>query len=165
MMRLKSMLEDKQMKAAMLNAPFSLDAKSAGLKSLGRAIDFIGPYQASGAFVQRSWAKANAATLERYIAAYIQGMRWTLARENRAEGAKLLTERLKLKPEVASRTMEMLAEPKFGFAPDARFDVQGFRNVLALRAEIEGDWGGTPPAAERYIDLGYYERALKHLGH
>lgn len=161
MIRLKSMLADKQMKAAMLNAPFSIDAQAAGLKSLGRAIDLIGPYQASGAFVQRGWAKANAATLERYITAYIQGMRWTLAPANRAEGAKLLTERLKLKPEVASRTMELLAEPKFGFATDARFDVKGFRNVLALRAEIEGDWGGKAPSAGRYYDLSYYKRALK----
>jgi hypothetical protein len=55
----------------------------------------------------------------------------------------------------------MLADPKFGLAPDARFDLAGFKNVLALRAEIEGDWGGKPPAPERYIDLSYYERALK----
>jgi hypothetical protein len=35
--------------------------------------------------------------------------------------------------------------------------------VLALRAEIEGDWGGKPPAAERYYDLSYYNSALKKL--
>ena len=40
----------------------------------------------------------------------------------------------------------------------------GFRTVLALRAEIEGQWGGRPPAPEKYLDLGYYERALKRLG-
>ena len=49
--------------------------------------------------------------------------------------------------------------PKFGLAADAQFNLAGFRNVLALRAEIEGDWGGTPPAPERYIDLSYYEKA------
>jgi hypothetical protein len=52
-------------------------------------------------------------------------------------------------------------DPRFGFTPDAQFDMEGFRNVLALRAEIEG---GQPAAPERYIDLGYYERAMKRLG-
>jgi hypothetical protein len=41
--------------------------------------------------------------------------------------------------------------------------MQGFRNVLALRAEIEGSWGGKAPGPERYLDLGYYDRALKRL--
>jgi len=35
--------------------------------------------------------------------------------------------------------------------------------VLALRAEIEGSWGGKPPAPERYVDLSYYEKALGRL--
>jgi hypothetical protein len=35
--------------------------------------------------------------------------------------------------------------------------------VLALRAELEGDWGGKPPAAERYFDLSYYDHALKQI--
>src|SRR5260370_483614 len=49
-LRLKGMRENKDYKAAMLNPPFSVDAKAAGLKSMGRAIDLIGPYQASGTF-------------------------------------------------------------------------------------------------------------------
>lgn len=54
----------------------------------------------------------------------------------------------------------LLLDPRFGFTPDAKFDPEGFNNVLALRAEIEG---GTPAAPERYVDLGYYDRALKLL--
>ena len=57
----------------------------------------------------------------------------------------------------------LMTDPKFGLARDARFDMQGFRNVLALRAEIEGSWGGKPPAPERYVDLSYYENALKKI--
>ena len=164
-LRLKSMRENKEHAASMLNPPFSIDAKASGLKSLGRAVDFIGPYQASGAFVLRSWAKTNADALERYLAGYIEGVRWAVAPQNRAAGAKMLAERLKLKPDVAERTVELMSDPKFGLAPDARFDMQGFSNVLGLRAEIEGDWGGKPPAPEKYVDLSYYQRALKHVGH
>jgi ABC-type nitrate/sulfonate/bicarbonate transport system substrate-binding protein len=163
-LRFRAMLEDKQMAATMLNPPFSVDAPGAGLRSLGRAVDLIGPYQASGAFVLRAWAKANAETLERYLGAFIESTRWARAKENRAVCAKMLAERFKLEPKAAEQTLALLADPKFGLAPDARFDAAGFRNVLALRAEVEGDWGGEPPAAERYFDLGYYERALKQLG-
>jgi ABC-type nitrate/sulfonate/bicarbonate transport system substrate-binding protein len=162
-LRLKGMRENKDYKAAMLSPPFSVDAKAAGLKSMGRAVDLIGPYQASGSFVLRSWAKANADTLERYLAGYIEGTRWTVAPANREAATRLLAERLKVAPEVAARTWELMTDPKFGLARDARFDLQGFRNVLALRAEIEGSWGGKPPAPERYVDLSYYENALKKI--
>ena len=41
---------------------------------------------------------------------------------------------------------------------------KGSRAVLVLRAEIEGQWGGVAPPIERYVDTGYYERALKLVG-
>jgi hypothetical protein len=34
----------------------------------------------------------------------------------------------------------------------------GFKNVLALRAEVEG---GQPADPQRYIDLSYYDRAMQ----
>ena len=70
-------------------------------------------------------------------------------------------EKLKLSGKEAERTYELLIDPGFGFTPDAKFDLEGFSNVLAMRAEIEG---GTPAAPERYLDLGYYERALPRAG-
>ena len=32
----------------------------------------------------------------------------------------------------------------------------------ALRAEMEGQWGGQPPAPERFVDLSLYNRARSH---
>ena len=162
-LRLKGMRENKEYKAAMLNPPFSIDAKAAGLKSVGSAVNLIGPYQASGTFVLRSWATANRDTLERYIAGLIEGTRWAVSPANKDTAIRILSERLKVTPEAAARTWELLSDPKFGLAQDGRFNVEGFKNVLALRAEIEGDWGGKPPPAERYYDLSYYDRALKTL--
>jgi ABC-type nitrate/sulfonate/bicarbonate transport system substrate-binding protein len=162
-LRLKGMRENKEYKAAMLNPPFSIAAKEAGLKSMGSAADLIGAYQATGTFVLRSWAKANGDTLERYIAGFVEGVRWAVSPANKDAAVKLLSERLKVTPEVAARTWEILSDPKHGLARDGRFDMQGFRNVLALRAEIEGSWGGKAPAPERYLDLSYYDRALKRV--
>ncbi len=159
--RFKAMAESKDNAAAILNLPFTVQAEQLGMRSLGRTIDMLGPYQAAGAFTMRPWARENAATLERYIAAYVEAVRWVRDPANRAENIALLTQKLKLSDKEAQRTYELLIDPGFGFTPDAKFDLEGFRNVLALRAEIEG---GSPAAPERYIDLGYYERAMKLVG-
>src|SRR5262245_46407477 len=69
--RFKAMAESKDNAAAILNLPFTVQAEQLGMRSLGRTIDMLGPYQAAGAFAMRAWARENAATLERYIAAYV----------------------------------------------------------------------------------------------
>jgi ABC-type nitrate/sulfonate/bicarbonate transport system substrate-binding protein len=163
-LRLRGMKENKEYKAAMLNLPFSLDAKAAGLNSMGRATDLIGPYQANGTFVLRKWGEENRETLERYIAGVIEGTRWVVSPANKQAAAKILAERLKVSPQVAAQTWELMTDPKFGIAQDGRFDMEGFRNVLKLRAEIEGSWGGKPPAPDRYVDLSFYEGAMKRVG-
>jgi len=162
-LRLQGMKENNAYKGAMLNLPFSLEAKAAGLTSMGRAVDLLGAYQGNGTIVLRQWALANRDTLERYIAGLVEGTRWLLAPENRQAAAKILAERFKVSPQIAAQAMEMMAEPRFGIAPDARFDMAGFRNVLALRAQIEGTWGGKPPPADRYVDLSFYANALKRV--
>jgi ABC-type nitrate/sulfonate/bicarbonate transport system substrate-binding protein len=162
-LRLAALQESPQNAAAMLNPPYSFAAKDKGLKSLGNAVELLGPYQAGGVFVMRKWAKANGALLERYIAALIESGRVARDPANRAEVVSLIAARLKQDPKVAERTYETIMGPH-GIARDAKFDMQGFRNVLALRAEIEGDWGGRAPAPDKYVDLSYYDRALNLVG-
>ena len=159
--RYKAMIEDKANAGGILNLPFTVEASERGLKSLGGMVDLLGPYQAAGAFVMRSWARDNGGALERYLAAYVESVRFILDRGNRGQAVDLLIEKLKLDRKIAERTYDMLVVPATGFTPDAKFDIEGFRNVLALRAEIERkpETEAAPP--ERYVDLGYYERALK----
>lgn len=159
-LRAKAMLENKDNAATILNPPFSIEAAAKGLKSLGRVVDLLGPYQATGAFVMRPWAKSKAEVLERYLAAYLEALQWALAPANRDAATGLLVKWLKLPEKVVEATYALLADPRFGLVPDARFDLAGFNNMLALRAEIEGQWGGKAPSPERYLDLSYYERAL-----
>jgi ABC-type nitrate/sulfonate/bicarbonate transport system substrate-binding protein len=160
-LRLKALSENREYAAAILNLPFTIQAEQLGMKSLGSTVDMLGPYQANGAFALRPWMKSHGALLERYIAAYVESLRWVRRPENRGECVALLADRLKLTREVAERTYRTLADPVRGFTPDARFDVVGFRNLLALRAEIET--GGTAQPVEKYFDLSYYGRALKAL--
>ncbi len=162
--RLEAMSKDKANAAAgVLNPPFSFRAVQAGLKDMGAAAKAIGSYQSDGAFVMRDWAKANGDTVVRYIRAYVEGRRWVLDPANKAEAIQLLVDRLKLMPEVAALSYAVATDPTDPIAKDAKFDMDGFRNVLKLRAEIEGQWGGTPPAPDKYLDLSYYDKALAGL--
>jgi len=161
--RLEAFFQNKDYAAGVMNPPYSILAVAKGMKSLGRTVDMLGPYQADGVFVMRAWARDNARLLERYLAAYVDALRWSLAPAHRAECVAMLTEKLKLPPEIAERTYALLVDPAFGLTPDAKLDMQGFRNMLALRAEIEGKGGAAPPA-EKYLDLSYYRRALTTLG-
>jgi ABC-type nitrate/sulfonate/bicarbonate transport system substrate-binding protein len=159
--RLKGMLEDKNNAAAILNLPFTVEAAQAGMKSLGRTIDLLGPYQAAGGFALRAFAEQNRDTVERYLAAYVESLRFVRDPANRAQAVGLLVSEQKLAREVAERTYEQLIDPAFGFTPDARFDRQGFRNMMALRAEVEGK---TTAAPERYLDFSYYDHAMMLVG-
>ena len=160
--RLGLMKEKKEYAATTLNPPFSIQAEREGFVSLGLATKLLGPYQGQGGFVMRAWARANAETLERYIQGYVESVRWVMAPANRAEASALLAERLKIAPDLAAASLDRITSD--GLAVDARLDSEGFRNLLAIRAEVEGTWGGRPPAPEKYIDLSYYDRALAALG-
>jgi ABC-type nitrate/sulfonate/bicarbonate transport system substrate-binding protein len=159
--RTNAMIANPELVMGIGNPPFSITTRERGLKSLGTQFSFIGPYQAQGAFVMRRWAAANAGVLERYLAAVIEGQRYAMDPANRAEMVKLLADRFKLSQAVAEGSYQALMTPGSGLAPDGRFNMEGFRTVLALRAEIEGMWGGVPPAPDKYLDLSYYERALR----
>jgi ABC-type nitrate/sulfonate/bicarbonate transport system substrate-binding protein len=159
--RLQALLADQHNAGAILNLPYSLQAADHGLHSLGRTTDLLGPYQAGGAFVRRSWAETHAPLLEQYLAAFVEALRWSLDPRNRAEATLILVDKLKLPRGMAEKSLDLMTEPGFGFTPDAKFDLAGFKNVLALRAEVEG--GGIPADPQRYIDLRYYDRAMQML--
>lgn len=159
-LRIKAMLSDKNLAASMLSPPGSLDGKRAGLKDLGSAISVVGPYQSDAGWVLRSWGKAHSDTLQRYIAANIEGFRWMLDPANRSALTDLVAKRLKQSPDTVTEALKIADEQK-AYATDGRFDMEGFRNVLKLRAEMLGTWSGKPPAPEKYLDLSYYDRALK----
>jgi ABC-type nitrate/sulfonate/bicarbonate transport system substrate-binding protein len=158
--RLDAMLKDNSNKAAVLNPPFSIEAVKAGLKDMGSTVSMMGPYQGPAGYTLRSWAKANSDTLVRYLQAYIEGVRWTLDPANAAVATEILGRRLALSPDIAAAVYNVVTDKQEGFAKDGRFDLEGFKNVLQLRANYEG---GPPPAPEKYLDLSYYQRALAGL--
>jgi len=83
-----------------------------------------------------------------------------MAPANKQRVIALMMKESKIPADVAAETYSVLMEGHGGYAEDARFDVDGFKNVLKLRAEVEGQWDGQPPAPEKYYDSSYYSEAL-----
>lgn len=158
--RAAAMVADPQLAAAMINPPFSYTVREQGLKSLGSQYQLLGPYQATGAFVLRTWARGHGEALVSYLAAYIEGQRHVMNPAHRSAMLDLLGRSFKLAPPAAEGTYAALVAPGSGLAPDARFNREGFETVLAIRAEMEGMWAGVPPSADKYLDLSYFEQAL-----
>jgi len=161
--RLAAMTGDKTNVAAIMGLPFIFSATAAGLKDMGSAYRSVGAYQSDTAVVMRDWATGHRDTLVRYLKAVVEGRRWLLDPANKAEAIELISDKAKVPLDMAAKSYALLTEPDGGYAKDAKFDLQGFKNVLKLRAEIEGQWGGNPPSPEKYIDLSYYDQAIAGL--
>jgi ABC-type nitrate/sulfonate/bicarbonate transport system substrate-binding protein len=161
-LRLQAMRDHKEYAASILGPPTSILAKSAGFVSLGKTPELIGPYQATSAFARRSWAHDHAETLERYLAAYAEAQRWLLDPANESDVLVLVKKQWHLSDQQANETYAIIASHVW-YEPDARFDLDGFKNVLKLRAEIEGQWAGQPPSPDKYFDPSYYQQALTKI--
>ena len=96
----------------------------------------------------------------KYLAAYIESQRWMMDPANKRRVVEIMIEEYKLAPEVATGTYELSTTRPGGFEKDAQLDLEGFKNVLKLRAEVEGQWGGHVPSAKNYYDDTYYHAAL-----
>ena len=158
-LRFQTLISSARFGGAVLNPPFSAQARLHGLGSLGRLVDFLGPYQAGGAFLRRDWAAKNSDTVERYLQAYIEALRWMRNLGNRIAAVEILQRRLGLSAEVAGASFEELIDPAAGFNRDAKLDPVGFTNVLATRAQVDGVSDRLAASAD-YIDESYYRRAL-----
>jgi ABC-type nitrate/sulfonate/bicarbonate transport system substrate-binding protein len=159
--RLKALLENKSYAGAILNLPFRLQALKSGLVHLGDLVDILGPYLSTAGFVMRGWAQQNEETLIAYIKAYVKGLRWVLDVANKAAVTDLLQMQLKLERDVAIGSVEMATSAIGGFMVDAQIDIDGFANVLAIRAAFEKK--AIPQKVQRYIDTRYHALALQQL--
>jgi ABC-type nitrate/sulfonate/bicarbonate transport system substrate-binding protein len=163
--RLVALRENKEFAGSMLGPPVSLVAKHEGFVSLGSVQQLIGPYQAAGFFSPRAWAKDHRELVVAFLAACIEAQQWLLAPANKQQVIDLLISQYHLSPEIAAEDYEVSVTRPGGYAKDAQFDLRGFENVLKLRAEVEGQWGGYPPAPDKYYDPSYYDAALAKIKH
>jgi ABC-type nitrate/sulfonate/bicarbonate transport system substrate-binding protein len=158
--RFEAIRGDKSMAAAILNPPYAIHARRAGLKDMGAVADVIGSYLGTVPYVLRAWAMSNAEALTAYLAAMIEGLRWSLDPVNRDAVAALYAERLGVPADIAVEMAAVATNPASGLVPDAALDRAGLVTVLQLRAAFEGSATQSP---ERYFDLSYHRHALAAL--
>ena len=161
--RLAAMREHREFAGSMLGPPTSIVAKHEGFVSVGSVQELIGPYQAAGYFTEQAWAQEHRDVLILFLAACIEAQRWLMAPANKQQVIELLVKESHLATEVAAESYESSMNHPGGFAKDARLNLEGFKNVLKLRAEVEGQWEGYPPEPEKYYDSTYYDAALAKL--
>jgi len=161
MRRLNGLRSDPNNVAVLLNLPCSILAEREGYPSWGTVTDAIGAYQADGVWVLREWARQHPDTLVKYLQSIIEALRWASLPANRGETAAIVARSLNVAADIAEMSVEAAVGPRGGLDTDARLNADGFRNLLAIRAEMTGK--PAPSQPQRYLDLSYYERALGGL--
>lgn len=159
-LRLAAMREHNEYAASILGPPVSVIAKSEGFVSLGTTQQLLGVYQGPGAFVQRTWAEKHRELVIAYIAAFVEAQQWILEPGNEEQVITLLEKEFKLSEALARETYQAWIVAPGGFEKDAQIDLDGFRNVLRLRAEVERTWNGDVLAVNDYYDPTYFKAAL-----
>jgi ABC-type nitrate/sulfonate/bicarbonate transport system substrate-binding protein len=138
--------------------PFTSIARAAGFTVLARSTDFFPAYQGGIIAARGDWAKGHSGLVERFIKAYLEGLRWTCDPENRDAAAALLLERMPdIKPGVIDAVMTSLLSPRSGLTPGGAILPEGMRTVLELRQRF-GKPQRALDAIEPYLGLGFFEK-------
>lgn len=160
--RLQAMRDHPEYTATIQKPPTSILSERAGLKSLGstETLSGIGQSQGIGGFALRRWAQAHSELLERYIAAFIEAQRWMMDPANKSQVIALIADEGHMPQDIAEQTYAV--DMKAGWSADARFNVEGFQNMLSLEPEAAGS--RTKPSTNKsYYDLTWYRNAVAHL--
>jgi ABC-type nitrate/sulfonate/bicarbonate transport system substrate-binding protein len=139
--------------------PFTSIARMAGFSVLARSTDMFPSYQGGVVAARHDWAEAHSETVSTFIAAYLRGLAWTIAPENRQEAAAILIENMpEIRPQVLDAVMDSLLSPRSGLTPNGEMLREGAQIVLDLRSRH--GLGAVPLLdIDKYLDLRWLERA------
>jgi NitT/TauT family transport system substrate-binding protein len=115
--------------ATVLVPPFNFFADSAGFPTLGLTVDYTPDLPFTGAVVNRNWAAAHRATLDRLIAVHKRSMAWLLDPQNRAPSIAMMVEASKQKPEDVGKAYDFLMKYRF-------FDGRGLVSRAKMNAML-----------------------------
>jgi NitT/TauT family transport system substrate-binding protein len=115
--------------ATILLPPFNFFAESAGFRNLGLSVDYTPELPFTGAVVNRNWAAAHRATLDRLLAVHNQSMAWFLDPRNREPAIALMVEATRQKPEDVAKAYDFLQARNF-------FDAGGKVSRMKMNAML-----------------------------
>jgi NitT/TauT family transport system substrate-binding protein len=129
--------------ATILLPPFNFFAESAGFRNLGLSVDYTPELPFTGAVVNRNWAAAHRATLDRLLAVHNQSMAWFLDPRNREPAIALMVEATRQKPEDVAKAYDFLQGRNF-------FDAGGKVSRMKMNAMLAAlrELGDISPALD-----------------
>jgi ABC-type nitrate/sulfonate/bicarbonate transport system substrate-binding protein len=146
--------------AAILTQPFDFAAERLGYRRLVSQWDYPIDYQFVGYGVRRDWAAAHEDALVRYLRGFGRAHRWLHDPSHREEAIVLLSEAVKLQPEDASATYDLLITRLKVLAPDGQIAEKDVRGVLDSLIAL-GDLVAPPPPVSKYLDNRYIDAARR----
>ena len=131
------------------------------MKSLGARSTLLGPYQAAGAFTMRAWAEQNRETRRTLISRPMSSRCASCAIPRIGpRTSPCWWTKLEAPKDIAERTSTCWSIRLSASRP-TRSSTGGLPQPDGAARRDRGQ-AGAPP--ERYVDLGYYERAMSMLG-
>jgi NitT/TauT family transport system substrate-binding protein len=150
------LLKEGKIDAGLQPFPLSYEAEAAGFTNMGPALDYIADWQFSTVNVNRDWAAANAATVERFLVGMLRATDWMY--EHKDLAASVAVVELYTIQEYAMRAVEDTI--RYGIMPrDLGVSAAGMRNVLDSMRDAGLLPAGKPAQPEKYVDASYLERA------
>jgi NitT/TauT family transport system substrate-binding protein len=146
--------------AALLTQPFDFAAERLGYRRLVSQWDYPIDYQFVGYGVRRDWAATHEDTLVRFLRGFGAAHRRLHDPGHRDEAIALLGEAVKLQPEDASATYELLIARLKVLAPGGQIAEKDLRGVLDSLVAL-GDLAAPPPPVSKYLDNRYIEAARR----
>jgi ABC-type nitrate/sulfonate/bicarbonate transport system substrate-binding protein len=126
--------------AAILLPAFNFQAEAKGYNSLGLTVDYLKDLPFTGSAVNKSWALANKATLEKLLRAQGKGVAWFEDQSNRAEAVQILKSASHLTQEDVEKSYDFFLKGHF-FEPTGKVS-RAKLGALAKAMESLGDLPG-----------------------
>jgi ABC-type nitrate/sulfonate/bicarbonate transport system substrate-binding protein len=133
-------------------------ALEAGMKSMGFVGEYVKDLQYSGYLVDDGWAKANEATLLRFLRAMLRGAEWVFDPANKAEAMRIYAEAADLDPPQVEEIYLNMIEQKM-LSRNLRPNMKGIENVVTV-AHQQGALTEVPPL-DRWVDLSYLDKVAR----
>jgi ABC-type nitrate/sulfonate/bicarbonate transport system substrate-binding protein len=147
--------------AALLIPPLDQKVIDEGYRRLDVSSNVVKQYEWITHTIRQDWANANRAALVAFMRAWIKGTRWVYDPRNKEETIRILAREMKLEDRYARKAYEMYFEAKT-WGVDGKLDLAGLQAVVDAIAE-QGDLAPPIPKADKYVDLSYWQEALKTL--
>lgn len=143
---------------ALISPPQDLEARRLGFNMMGDATASLGAYQGSVYNMRRAWAKDH----EREILAFVRGVvaAHDLIFTDKAGTIAVLQKRIKGLDAADAGTIYARLTGPGGFNRKAQISLEGLKVVLSVRSAY-GEPKKTLTDPNKYIDLGYYDKALR----